>query len=117
VLFFWVVSAAVLPINPTSQRPFSSSVAAKKQAPEGEQNSSLILTGLDRTKRAIYDFFQNFSDPDTKTAIKIGVGAALMTFPAFWDVTRPTFHHYRAQWAVVTVCLDLHFCLSKRKLI
>ncbi|PLW46714.1 hypothetical protein PCASD_03661 [Puccinia coronata f. sp. avenae] len=93
---------AVLPINPTSQRPFSSSVAAKKQAPEGEQNSSLILTGLDRTKRAIYDFFQNFSDPDTKTAIKIGVGAAFMTFPAFWDVTRPTFHHYRAQWAVVT---------------
>lgn len=99
------VVAAVLPLNPKSQRPFSSSVDRKKQAPEGEQNSLLIITSFDRIKRAIYDLFQKLNDPDTKTAIKIGAGAAFMIFPAFWDLTRPTFHRYRAQWAVVTVRL------------
>jgi len=104
---------AVLPLNPTSQRPFSSSVDRKKQAPEGEQNSLLIITSFDRIKRAIYDLFQKLNDPDAKTAIKIGAGAALMTFPAFWDVTRPTFHRYRAQWAVVTYMIVMASTLGQ----
>ncbi|KAA1104029.1 hypothetical protein PGT21_007693 [Puccinia graminis f. sp. tritici] len=104
---------AVLPLNPKAQRAFSSSGNRKQQAPEGEQNASSMTSVFDRIKRTIYDFFQNFSDPDTKTAIKIGAGAALMTFPAFWDVTRSTFHHYRAQWAVVTYMIVMASTLGQ----
>ncbi|KAG0151562.1 hypothetical protein CROQUDRAFT_36606 [Cronartium quercuum f. sp. fusiforme G11] len=90
---------AVLPQDPKTQRPFPSTQSGKQA---GEQNRPLAVSALDRLKRVVYDFFQNFRDPDMKTAIKVGAGAALMAFPAFWDVTRPKFHEYRGQWAIIT---------------
>ncbi|WAQ89456.1 hypothetical protein PtA15_11A144 [Puccinia triticina] len=104
---------AVLPLNPKAQRPFGSGEAHKHQDRQGEQNASASVSSLDRPKRALYDFLQKLNDPDAKTAIKIGAGAALMTFPAFWDLTRPTFHHYRAQWAVVTYMIVMASTLGQ----
>ncbi|KAH9451208.1 hypothetical protein KEM48_010615 [Puccinia striiformis f. sp. tritici PST-130] len=108
---------AVLPLNPKAQRAFRHSFdqedKSKSNQNEGEQNRSLINSSLDQLKRKIYDFFQIFNDPDTKTSIKIGAGAALLTFPAFWDVTRSTFHHYRAQWAVVTYMIVMASTLGQ----
>lgn len=104
---------AVLPLNPKIHACFPSANQSARRNQQGEQNSSLIISSLDRVKRVLYDFSQSLRDPDTKAAIKIGVGAAILTFPAFWDYTRPAFHHYRFQWAIVTYMIVMAATLGQ----
>ncbi|EGG02122.1 uncharacterized protein MELLADRAFT_91665 [Melampsora larici-populina 98AG31] len=101
---------AVLPQDPKKLRPFPATYSGKQA---GEQNRALPNSSFDRIKRVLYDFFQSLGDPDMKTAIKVGGGAAVMAFPAFLDVTRPLFHKYRGQWAIVTYVIVMASTLGQ----
>ncbi|KAI8456293.1 Fusaric acid resistance protein-like-domain-containing protein [Phakopsora pachyrhizi] len=92
---------AVLPLDPKKISPIPVSQSSSKKK-SGEQNLTLLSGYRAKFKRAIYDFFEGLNDPDVKIAIKVGAGAALLMLPAFLDVTRPLFHQYRGQWAVIT---------------
>ncbi|KAH9818700.1 Fusaric acid resistance protein-like-domain-containing protein [Melampsora americana] len=101
---------AVLPQDPKKLRPFPATYSGKQA---GEQNRAFANSSFDRIKRVLYDFFQSLGDPDMKTAIKVGGGAAVMTLPAFLDVTRPLFHKYRGQWAIVTYVIVMASTLGQ----
>lgn len=42
-------------------------------------------------------------EPKLKYAFKVGMSAAMLTAPAFFDATRPIFTDYKGEWALISV--------------
>lgn len=56
---------------------------------------------------AVWRLGQFFKQPDTKFAIKTGLGCALLASPAFISSTRPLFTEFQAQWALISFLVVL----------
>lgn len=54
-------------------------------------------------KRALWDFGGILKEPKLKYAFKVGMSAAVLTAPAFFDATRPIFTDYKGEWALISV--------------
>lgn len=61
----------------------------------------------DRINRYIWRLGQFLKEPDTKFAIKAGLGSALLASPAFIKGTRGLFTAYKGQWALVSFTVVL----------
>lgn len=55
-----------------------------------------------RMKRALWDFGGILKEPKLKYAFKVGMSAAVLTAPAFFDATRPIFTDYKGEWALIS---------------
>lgn len=53
-------------------------------------------------KRALWDFGGILKEPKLKYAFKVGMSAAVLTAPAFFDATRPIFTDYKGEWALIS---------------
>lgn len=61
-----------------------------------------------KMKHAIWAIGIRLTERDTKYAIKAGMATAILSAPAFFDATRPTFVKYYGDWALISV-RDVHF--------
>lgn len=65
------------------------------------------LTWKEKMNRVVWSLGEFFRQPDTKFAIKAGVGSALLASPAFFPSTRPMFTKFQGQWALVSFMVVL----------
>ncbi len=65
------------------------------------------MTWHDKLQRLVWNIGEFFRQPDTKFAIKAGLGSALLASPAFFPSTRPIFTKYQGQWALVSFMVVL----------
>ncbi|KAF7981915.1 hypothetical protein HWV62_31521 [Athelia sp. TMB] len=65
--------------------------------------SGLTLRG--RINQSLWAFGARMRQSDIKYAFKAGMGMAILAAPAFFDRTRPTFMHYRGEWALISFFL------------
>ena len=61
-------------------------------------------------KRIICEIGIRLTERDAKYAIKAGMATAILSAPAFFDATRPTFVQYYGDWALISV-RDVYFFL------
>ena len=54
-------------------------------------------------KRIIWEIGIRLTERDAKYAIKAGMATAILSAPAFFDATRPTFVQYYGDWALISV--------------
>lgn len=64
-------------------------------------------TRRQKLNRAVWRLGQFFKQPDTKFAIKTGLGCAILATPAFIASTRPLFTEFQAQWALISFLVVL----------
>ncbi|KAF9237441.1 Fusaric acid resistance protein-like-domain-containing protein [Melanogaster broomeanus] len=62
----------------------------------------LHLTLIERVLRSLWDFGDRLKDRNIKYAFKVGMSAAMLSAPAFFDATRPVFTEYRGEWALMS---------------
>ncbi|KAJ9612633.1 hypothetical protein H2200_004230 [Cladophialophora chaetospira] len=55
--------------------------------------------------RCLYAAASFFRRDDIRFAIKVGLGAMLYAAPSFIPATRPTYHHWRGEWGLVSYML------------
>ncbi|KAK0521272.1 hypothetical protein OC834_006724 [Tilletia horrida] len=60
-----------------------------------------------KVQRIVWTVGELLRQPDTKFAIKTGLGAAALAAPAFISATRPLFTEYQGQWALVSFMVVL----------
>ncbi|KAL9940673.1 hypothetical protein V8E36_000161 [Tilletia maclaganii] len=60
-----------------------------------------------KVQRIVWTIGEFLRQPDTKFAIKTGLGAAALAAPAFISATRPIFTEYQGQWALVSFMVVL----------
>ncbi|KAE8270183.1 hypothetical protein A4X09_0g2142 [Tilletia walkeri] len=60
-----------------------------------------------KVQRIVWTIGEFLRKPDTKFAIKTGLGAAALASPAFISATRPIFTEYQGQWALVSFMVVL----------
>ncbi|KAG1889875.1 Fusaric acid resistance protein-like-domain-containing protein [Suillus subluteus] len=60
------------------------------------------LPFIGRMKRALWDFGGILKERKLKYAFKVGMSAAVLTAPAFFDATRPIFTDYKGEWALIS---------------
>ncbi|KAK0553878.1 hypothetical protein OC846_000747 [Tilletia horrida] len=60
-----------------------------------------------KLQRVVWSVGELLRQPDTKFAIKTGLGAAALAAPAFISATRPVFTEYQGQWALVSFMVVL----------
>uniref|UniRef100_V5ER14 Uncharacterized protein n=2 Tax=Kalmanozyma brasiliensis (strain GHG001) TaxID=1365824 RepID=V5ER14_KALBG len=65
------------------------------------------LTWQEKLQRVVWHIGEFFRQPDTKFAIKSGLGSALLASPAFFPSTRPIFTKFQGQWALVSFMVVL----------
>lgn len=65
------------------------------------------MTWKDKLQRLVWQVGEFFRQPDTKFAIKAGLGSALLASPAFFPSTRPMFTKFQGQWALVSFMVVL----------
>ena len=53
-------------------------------------------------KHKLWKFFERFRNPDIKFAVKVGVGAMLLTLPSFLEEYRDVYTHWRMEWALLS---------------
>jgi hypothetical protein len=63
-----------------------------------------------KVKHTIWEIGILLTERDTKYAIKAGMATAILSAPAFFDATRPTFVQYYGDWALISV-RDVYFFL------
>ncbi|KAJ1028717.1 hypothetical protein NDA16_001883 [Ustilago loliicola] len=66
-----------------------------------------IMTWKGKLQRLVWSIGEFFRQPDTKFAIKAGLGSALLASPAFFPSTRPIFKKFQGQWALVSFMVVL----------
>ncbi|KAJ1027495.1 hypothetical protein NDA18_003499 [Ustilago nuda] len=66
-----------------------------------------VETWKGKLQRLFWNIGEFFRQPDTKFAIKAGVGSALLASPAFFPSTRPIFKKFQGQWALVSFMVVL----------
>lgn len=74
---------------------------------ENTKQTPLAMTTRDRLYRHIWRLGLFLKEPDTKFAIKAGLGAAVLASPAFFKSTRHLFTAYKGQWALVSYMVVL----------
>lgn len=65
------------------------------------------MTWKGKLQQLVWNIGEFFRQPDTKFAIKAGVGSALLASPAFFPSTRPIFKKFQGQWALVSFMVVL----------
>ncbi|KAG2154411.1 Fusaric acid resistance protein-like-domain-containing protein [Suillus bovinus] len=60
------------------------------------------LPFIGRMKRALWDFGGILKGRKMKYAFKVGMSAAVLAAPAFFDATRPIFTDYKGEWALIS---------------
>ncbi|SPO23047.1 related to BRE4 - protein involved in endocytosis [Ustilago trichophora] len=65
------------------------------------------MTWKEKLQRLVWNIGEFFRQPDTKFAIKAGLGSALLASPAFFPSTRPIFTKFQGQWALVSFMVVL----------
>lgn len=55
-----------------------------------------------KMKRTIWEIGIRLTERDAKYAIKAGMATAILSAPAFFDATRPTFVKYYGDWALIS---------------
>ncbi|SNX83328.1 related to BRE4 - protein involved in endocytosis [Melanopsichium pennsylvanicum] len=65
------------------------------------------MTLHERLQRLVWSVGEFFRQPDTKFAIKAGLGSALLASPAFFPSTRAIFTKFQGQWALVSFMVVL----------
>ena len=63
-----------------------------------------------KMKHTIWEIGIRLTERNAKYAIKAGMATAILSAPAFFDVTRPTFVQYNGDWALISV-RDVYFFL------
>lgn len=53
-------------------------------------------------KYKLWKFFEGFRKPDIKFAVKVGVGALLLTLPSFLEGYRDIYIRWRMEWALLS---------------
>ena len=61
-------------------------------------------------KHTIWEIGIRLTERNAKYAIKAGMATAILSAPAFFDATRPTFVQYNGDWALISV-RDVYFFL------
>lgn len=98
-----LLSKAAVIMNRKDRKPTFPKV--RPHAPNTMQTpsrSGLTLRG--RINQSLWAFGARMRQSDIKYAFKAGMGMAILAAPAFFDRTRPTFMHYRGEWALISVC-------------
>lgn len=76
----------------------------RPHAPNTIQTPALSdLTLIGRVKQTLWSIGDRLRERDLKYAFKVGMATAILATPAFLDSTRPTFVHYRGEWALISV--------------
>lgn len=65
------------------------------------------MTWHQKLQRLVWNIGEFFRQPDTKFAIKAGLGSALLATPAFFPSTRKIFTKFQGQWALVSFMVVL----------
>ncbi|PWN51920.1 hypothetical protein IE53DRAFT_405416 [Violaceomyces palustris] len=65
------------------------------------------MTIKEHLQRIVWSIGEFLRQPDTKFAIKAGVGSAILASPAFFKSTRHVFNEYKGQWALVSFMVVL----------
>ena len=65
------------------------------------------MTTKQRFQKLIWSLGEFLRQPDTKFAIKAGVGSAMLASPAFFPSTRHIFTKFQGQWALVSFMVVL----------
>lgn len=86
--------------------PSFSLASPQRHQPETTQ-TPVPFTKRQKLSFAVWKLGQFFKQPDTKFAIKTGLGCALLATPAFITSTRPTFTEFQAQWALISFLVVL----------
>ena len=76
-----------------------------KQTPAREE-----LSWMGRLKQSLWALGARLKEKDIKYSFKVGMAAAMLAAPAFFDATRPIFTEYRGEWALISVS---HLVLTK----
>ena len=98
-----ILSKAAVIMNRKDRKPAFPKV--RPHAPNTMQTPSRSgLTLMGRIKQSLWAFGARVRQSDIKYAFKAGMGMAILAAPAFFDRTRPTFMHYRGEWALISVC-------------
>lgn len=74
---------------------------------ENTKQTPLALTSRERFNRIVWKLGQFLKEPETKFAIKAGLGSAILASPAFIKSTRHQFMAYKGQWALVSFMVVL----------
>lgn len=92
-------------IKPNDRRhPRPAFPKVKPHAPDTLQTPSRSnLTFIGKIKQAIWLASKRFSERDLKYAVKVGVSAAMLAAPAFFDSTRTIFVQNWGDWALISV--------------
>lgn len=74
---------------------------------ENTKQTPLAMTTRQRFNRFVWKLGQFLKEPETKFAIKAGLGSAILASPAFIKSTRGQFTAYKGQWALVSFIVVL----------
>ncbi|CAD6974670.1 unnamed protein product [Tilletia controversa] len=92
----WAAKPRTGPIFPSSRRHQVNTT----QTPKAQ-------TFRQKVQKVVWTIGELLRKPDTKFAIKTGLGAAALAAPAFISATRPIFTEYQGQWALVSFMVVL----------
>ena len=58
---------------------------------------------MGRLNQSLWALGARLKEKDIKYSFKVGMAAAMLAAPAFFDATRPIFTEYRGEWALISV--------------
>lgn len=107
---YWLI-ANLVPSNSQNIPKFPKVRPHAPNTIQTPRRESLDFTG--RLKQSLWTFLARVWEPDIKYAIRTGLAAAILAFPAFFEATRPLFVEYRGEWALLSVITRIVILYSK----